>query len=332
MNSNISEISFPGLGIGPFEINNTAFTLFGHQIRWYAIIICIGIISAVFYVVFRAKQKNIKADTVMDIGIVTIPLAIIGARIYYVIFYGVSSFGEIFAIWKGGLAIYGAIIVGAVCVIVMCRVKKLSFFAFADMTAPSVMLGQAIGRWGNFMNGEAYGAETDIFCRMGLCNWRTGYKYVEVHPTFLYESLWNFIGFALINIFYHKRKFHGEVLFWYVGWYGLGRTFIELLRQDSLYMGSIRVSSLLGLICFLVCAPLIVILRVKHAKKVKAGEIEKDDLCHIAYLLGIDKVKKTEKSREKQKTEDELEEELDKAAAKDAAEDEKTEDANGSAD
>jgi len=292
MNSNISEISFPGLGIGTFEVNNTAFTVFGHQIKWYALIICVGIIAAVFYVMYRAKRGGVSTDTVIDIGIVTVPLAIFGARIYYVIFYGVSSFGEIFAIWKGGLAIYGAIIVGALCVIIMCKVKKISFFMFADFTAPGVMLGQLIGRWGNFMNGEAFGAETDIFCRMGLCNSRTGYKTVFVHPTFLYESLWNLIGFVLINIFYNKRKFHGEVLLWYVGWYGLGRTFIEMLRQDSLYLGSIRVSSLLGFICFAVCLPIIVILRVKHAKMVKAGVIEKDDICHIAFLLGIDKTKK----------------------------------------
>ena len=311
MNSNISEISFPGLGIGPFEVNNTAFTVFGHPIRWYALIICLGIIAAVIYVLYRAKQKNISTETVMDVTIVTVPIAIIGARIYYVIFYGVSSFGEIFAIWNGGLAIYGAIIAGALSVMVMCKIKKINFFSFVDMTAPAVMLGQLIGRWGNFMNGEAYGAETDIFCRMGLCNWRTGYRTIYVHPTFLYESLWNLIGFILINIFYNKRKFNGEVLLWYVGWYGFGRTFIELLRQDSLYLGNIRISSLLGLLCFAVCLPLVIILRVKHSQKVKAGVIEKDDICNIGFLLGFDDTKKTEKATDKEKSDDEIDAESD---------------------
>ena len=294
MSSNISEVSFPGLGLGPFELNNTAFTIFGRDVKWYGIIVCIGIIAAFSYFMFRARKAGIKSDTVVDMTLVTVPLGIIGARLYYVIFYGVSSFKEIFEIWNGGLAIYGGIIVGAICVIVMCRIKKVKFFAFADMIAPGVMLGQLIGRWGNFMNGEAFGAETNVFIRMGLNNWHTGYKYIEVHPTFLYESLWNLLGFALINLFYKKRKFNGEAFLWYVAWYGLGRTFIELLRQDSLYMGSIRVSSLLGAICFAVCMPIIIILHVRHAKLVKAGVCGKDDIMDITTLLGITKQKKAE--------------------------------------
>lgn len=294
MSSNISEVSFPGLGLGPFELNNTAFTVFGRDVKWYGIIVCIGIIAAFSYFMFRARKAGIKSDTVVDMTLVTVPLGIIGARLYFVIFYGVDSFKEIFEIWNGGLAIYGGIIVGAICVIVMCRIKKVKFFAFADMIAPGVMLGQLIGRWGNFMNGEAFGAETNVFIRMGLNNWHTGYNYVEVHPTFLYESLWNLLGFALINLFYKKRKFNGEAFLWYVAWYGLGRTFIELLRQDSLYMGSIRVSSLLGAICFAVCLPIIIILHVRHAKLVKAGVCEKSEIMDITTLLGITKAKKAE--------------------------------------
>ena len=282
------------MGLGPFELNNTAFTVFGRDVKWYGIIVCIGIIAAFSYFMFRARKAGIKSDTVVDMTLVTVPLGIIGARLYFVIFYGVDSFKEIFEIWNGGLAIYGGIIVGAICVIVMCRIKKVKFFAFADMIAPGVMLGQLIGRWGNFMNGEAFGAETNVFIRMGLNNWHTGYNYVEVHPTFLYESLWNLLGFALINLFYKKRKFNGEAFLWYVAWYGLGRTFIELLRQDSLYMGSIRVSSLLGAICFAVCLPIIIILHVRHAKLVKAGVCEKSEIMDITTLLGITKAKKAE--------------------------------------
>ena len=293
MSTNISEVSFPGLGIGPFDLNNTAFTLFGRDVKWYGIIVCIGIISAFMYFMYRAKKAGIKPDTVIDMTLVTVPIGIIGARLYFVIFYGVPI-KEIFEIWNGGLAIYGGIIFGAITVIVMCRIKKVKFFAFADMIAPGVMLGQLIGRWGNFMNGEAYGAETTSFIRMGLCNWHTGYQYIEVHPTFLYESLWNLIGFALINLFYKKRKFNGEMFLWYVAWYGLGRTFIELLRQDSLYMGGIRVSSLLGAICFAVCLPFIIVMHVKHVKFVKAGVVEKDEIMDITALLGFTKHKKDE--------------------------------------
>lgn len=292
MSSNISEVSFPGLGIGPFDLNSTAFTVFGREVKWYGIIICIGIIAAFSYFMYRAKKAGIKSDTVVDMTLVTVPIGIIGARLYFVVFYGVNSFKEIFEIWNGGLAIYGGVIFGAITVIVMCRIKKVKFFAFADMIAPGVMLGQLIGRWGNFMNGEAFGAETSVFIRMGLRNWHTGYEYVEVHPTFLYESLWNLLGFALINIFYKKRKFNGEAFLWYVAWYGLGRTFIELLRQDSLYMGGVRVSSLLGAICFAVTLPFIIVLHVRHAKLVKAGEIGKSDIIDITTLLGIPSRKK----------------------------------------
>lgn len=284
----ISKISFPGLGIGEFEVSDTAFTVFGHEIKWYGIIIAIGMICAFSYFLFRAKRAGIKADTVIDFTLFTIPIGVIGARLYFVVFYGVP-FADIYKIWEGGLAIYGGIIFGAATVIIMCRIKKVKFFALADMIVLGVMIAQAIGRWGNFMNGEAFGSETDAFCRMGLNNWHTGYQTIFVHPTFLYESLWNVIGFILINIFYKKRKFNGEILAWYVGWYGLGRTFIELLRTDSLYIGGsgIRVSSLVGAICFAVCLPLVILMRVKHAQKVKAGKIDKDDISDMAFLLDL---------------------------------------------
>ena len=328
MSTNISEVSFPGLGIGPFDLNNTAFTVFGREVKWYGIIVCIGIISAFLYFMYRAKKAGIKPDTVIDMTLVTVPIGIIGARLYFVIFYGVGSFKEIFEIWNGGLAIYGGIIFGAITVIVMCRIKKVKFFAFADMIAPGVMLGQLIGRWGNFTNGEAFGAETNVFIRMGLCNWHTGYNYIEVHPTFLYESLWNLLGFALINLFYKKRKFNGEAFLWYVAWYGLGRTFIELLRQDSLYMGSIRVSSLLGAICFAICLPFIIVMHVKHMKFVKAGVVEKDEIMDITSLLGFTKHKKDEMMNTDEIEVAESEKDAAEAAGDGAATDE-TEDGDG---
>ena len=273
MDWNISEISFPGFGIGPFEINNTAFTLFGLEVKWYGIIICLGIISGFLYFMFRAKQNGIVEDTVLDITLVTVPVAVMGARIYFVVFYGVPL-RELFAIRNGGLAIYGGVIFGVLAVLIMTKIKKLKFFAFADMIIPGVMLGQIIGRWGNFANGEAYGSETASLFRMGLCNYSTGFETIFVHPTFLYESLWNLVGFVLINVFYKKKKFNGEIFLWYAGWYGLGRTFIELLRTDSLYLGGIKVSSLVGLVCFAVALPLVIMLRVKRSERVKAGDYD----------------------------------------------------------
>ena len=236
-------------------------------------------------IIGRAKQNGIVEDTVLDITLVTVPVAVLGARIYFVVFYGVPL-RELFAIRNGGLAIYGGVIFGVLAVLIMTKIKKVKFFAFADMIIPGVMLGQIIGRWGNFTNGEAFGSETESLFRMGLCNRNTGFETIFVHPTFLYESLWNLVGFILINVFYKKKKFNGEVFLWYAGWYGLGRTFIELLRTDSLYLGGIKVSSLVGLVCFAVALPLGIMLRVKLAQKVKAGDLSGDGVFDITDILG----------------------------------------------
>lgn len=295
----MSEISFPGLGIDTFHIDSTAIEFSigskDFSIKWYGIIICFGIICAFLYFMMRAKQVGISSDTVVDFTIVTVPTAVIGARVYFVVFFGgYDTFWQMIAIWNGGLAIYGAIIFGAAAVIIMCRIKKVKFFAFADMIGPAVMLGQAIGRWGNFCNGEAFGSETTSFIRMGLKSSWTGYDYVEVHPTFLYESLWNLIGFVLINVFYKHRRFNGEAFLWYVAWYGFGRTFIELLRTDSLYLGSVRVSSLLGLVCFVVVTPIIIYGRIKSKKLAATGYTGLVDLTDIFGLKRKARAEKTE--------------------------------------
>ncbi len=291
----VSKLSFPGLGIPEFSVDRVAFEInigsLKLNVTWYGMIICLGIILAFCYVVFRAGQIGINLDTILDFALFTVPLAILGARLYYVIF-NPSEFGsfyDVIAIWEGGLAIYGAIIVGAIVVFSVAKYKKIPFMVMADMAAPAVMLGQLIGRWGNFMNGEAFGAETTLPWRMGVCNRLTGFETLYVHPTFLYESLWNLIGFVLINIFYKKRKFNGEILLFYVSWYGFGRAFIETLRQDSLYLGNtnIRVSSLLGALCALVFIPLWVFLRVRYAKMVREGKISPTELADITVLLGI---------------------------------------------
>ena len=295
--------SFPGLGIGEHTMNQVAFTvpIFGGlEVRWYGVILLLGIIAGFAHVMWRCKYEGISTDDVLDFTLITVIMAIFGARFYYVVTtfkYGMyHSFLDVIAIWEGGIAIYGAVSFGALSLFLVSRYKKYDrdkMWRMFDMTAPGVLAGQAIGRWGNFVNGEAHGIETseNFFLRMGLREYGVWYYY---HPTFLYESLWNLLGFALINLFYKKRKFNGEAFLWYVAWYGLGRTFIELLRQDSLYMGSIRVSSLLGAICFAVCMPIIIILHVRHAKLVKAGVCEKNEIMDITTLLGITKQKKAE--------------------------------------
>ena len=271
----ITHISFPGLGIEEFSVNSVAFTVFGHPVAWYGIIITCGIILATLYVLYRAKQEGISGDDILDLGIYTVLFSVLGARIFFVLtsLDKFDSFGEIFMIWEGGLAIYGAIIAGAITVFVYCRLKKRSYFRFLDMIGPAVMLGQIVGRWGNFMNGEAHGGETDIFCRMGLRFSEYG-STVYYHPTFLYESLWNLIGFILINVFYKKKQYDGQVVLWYLTWYGFGRMFIEQLRTDSLYLlGSaypywfLKISSLIGLGCFLLFGGILVYCAVKKFRR-----------------------------------------------------------------
>lgn len=182
-----SNISFPGLGIGEFRLNNVAFTIFGRPVMWYGVIICIGIILAFIYFAYRAGKAKIKLDDVIDTTLIAVPSAIVGARLYYVIFYGnVHSFYDVIAIWNGGLAIYGGIIGGMIAVILVAKHKKIDFFKYADMIIPAVMIGQILGRWGNFFNGEAYGGLVSpshplYFLRMGLQNGNTMHEIGRAH-------------------------------------------------------------------------------------------------------------------------------------------------------
>lgn len=258
----ISQISFPGLGIEPFSLDSVAFRIFDFSVAFYGVIITLGIVLATLYVIWRAKQNGITADTILDIALLVVPCGVVGARLYYVLtsLDRFDSFGEIFDIRSGGLAIYGGIIGGAIAVIIMARLKKINFFLLADMITPAVLIGQILGRWGNFFNAEAYGSATELPWRMGLLK---GGEWIYVHPTFLYESLWNLLGLVLINIFYgfkkgktHK-KYDGQIFLMVFAWYGFGRMFIEGLRTDSLYVGPFRISQVLGLLFFLVGAGLL---------------------------------------------------------------------------
>ena len=274
-------MSFPGLGIGEFVVNKVAFTLpilGGLEIRWYGLIITVGMILAVLYAWLRTKEIGVSFDDLLDYAIFAILSGVLGARLYYVIMKGgYTSLGEIFAIWNGGLAIYGGVIGGALAVYGVCRYKKMSFGKMADCIIPGVMIAQALGRWGNFFNGEAHGgvvAEGSplYFLRMGLYpNEIAGVSGMAyVHPTFFYESAWNVIGFVLINLLYKKKSFDGEVLFWYMAWYGFGRMFIEGLRTDSLMLGPFRISQLIGFLCFIVGTAMVISMRVIAYRKGKA--------------------------------------------------------------
>ncbi len=268
-------IAFPGLGIEPFTVNPVAFTipLFGGlEVRWYGLIITTGIILAFLYCAFRAKQEGIVFDDVLDIALFTVIFAIIGARAYYVLtsLEKYDSFYEMIAIWEGGIAIYGAVIAGAITIWAVCRYKKLSALKMLDATAPAVMIGQILGRWGNFFNGEAHGpvvTEGSLFysLRMGLyphdIEGVRGMAYV--HPTFLYESVWNLVGFVLIHFLYQKKKFDGQVVLMYITWYGFGRMLIEGLRTDSLYVGVFRISQVVGFLCFAIGAILLTVNLIK---------------------------------------------------------------------
>ena len=256
---NYSTISFPSLGfswdparsisIGPLTIN------------FYGLIIAVGLMLAVIYGCKRAKQFGMSVDDLTDGVLVIVPFAIICARLYYCIFSWEDYADDpisILYIWKGGLAIYGGVIGAAIGIVVFSLVKKIKVGAVLDITSLGFLIGQSIGRWGNFFNREAFGAETDSFLRMGLTHKITG-EITYFHPTFLYESVWNALGFVLLHFLSKKRKFDGQIALGYLAWYGLGRTFIEGLRLDSLYWGSFRVSQLLAAVtCFVGVALLMV--------------------------------------------------------------------------
>lgn len=255
-------ISFPGL-FGDWSINPSPVAIpIMNGVRWYGIIICAGLILAVLFCCRQGKKYGITEDNIYDMMIWQIPLCILGARLYYVVFYldmfrnadGGLNWGKMVAIWDGGLAIYGAVITAFFVLLIFCRRKKLSFGAFADLGVMGLLIGQAVGRWGNFVNREVFGGETTLPWRMRV--WVSATEYIEVHPTFLYESLWNLIGLLLIVFVISKaRTFDGENTCFYFIWYGLGRAWIEGLRTDSLYLfgwelfgAPIRVSQLFALL------------------------------------------------------------------------------------
>lgn len=262
-----SPITFPNLGI-TVNPSPVAFTVFGKDIYWYGIIIACGFVLAALYMMKRAKCFGLTDDDVLDMLLWAVPIGMVCARAYYCIFYW-ELFRDnpisVLYIWEGGLAIYGGVIGGAITLLVVAKVKKIPAPVLLDVAALGVIIGQFCGRWGNFMNREAYGALTDSFLKMGLVNAAGEVAYY--HPTFLYESVWNLVGFVALHFYVRRRKFDGEIFLLYMAWYGLGRAWIEGLRTDSLYLFStgIRVSQLLAAVFF--AAALAVLLLVHIRKK-----------------------------------------------------------------
>lgn len=279
----IPEIWFPNLGIKIQHLSRVAITIFNIDIYWYAIIIVTGILCGLLLAQHEAKRTNQNPDIYWDFTIIAIFVSVICARLYYVIFSWDSyknNLIKIFAIREGGLAIYGGIIGGAITAIIFCKLRNIKLGVLADVAAPSLLLGQIIGRWGNFVNREAFGGYTDslfalrykleqvsnvppsVFDKKILYN---GVEYIQVQPTFLYESLWNLIIFILLMLYKKNKKFDGEIFILYLLGYSLGRVWIEGLRTDQLMLGStsIAVSQLLSAILIVITIILLIYKKIK---------------------------------------------------------------------
>lgn len=270
-----NHIAFPGLGI-ELDINRVAFEIFDKPIYWYAIIIASGFLLAVYYGMKRSREFNLDEDNITGMLMVAAPLAIVCARLYYVIFefdQYKDDLLSILYIWNGGIAIYGAIIGALLGVIIYCSFKKMKIRNFLDIGALGLMIGQSVGRWGNFVNAEAYGGETSLLWRMEIYDAAARAR-ICVHPTFLYESLWNVLGFVILHFYSKKRKFNGEVFCLYVLWYGIGRAMIEGLRTDSLYFfgTGIRTSQMLAILTALAAVVVLVYNYKKIKSEVKTNE------------------------------------------------------------
>ena len=265
-------ISFPSLGLEFDPIRELSIGPL--NIHLYGLIIGLGMILGAVYAMKRSERFGINEDLVLDGFLWIAPFAIVCARIYYCVFawdqYADNPISVLY-IWEGGIAVYGSIIGAIVGILVFCKVKKVDVTAALDLIAVAFLIGQFIGRWGNFFNREAFGGETDSFLRMGLYNAYTGVTTYH-HPTFLYESLWNMVGFVILHFASNKRKYDGQIALGYVTWYGLGRFWIEGLRTDSLYIPetTIRVSQLLAVVS---CATAGIILVYQAMKPHDPGKL-----------------------------------------------------------
>jgi len=259
-----------------------SFEIFGLDIYFYGLIIALAYAVAGIYLYRRKKEFSLTRDNVLDLLLLAVIFGLIGARVYYVLFSLDEYIGQpwhaLFNVRQGGLAIYGGIIGSAAAILVYCKIKKLNLYKTLDIVGPSVMIGQAIGRWGNFFNREAHGTETKMPWGMGLE--QSDGSFIYYHPTFLYECLWNVLGFVLLHLYSKKAKhrYNGQLFLMYICWYGFGRMIIEGLRTDSLMAGEIRVSQLLAAVLFAVSFAALAAFRIRkkgyEPEPVTAAEVE----------------------------------------------------------
>lgn len=287
MEQTANTVSFPGLGLD-FEVNRVAFSIGDLPVYWYGILIALGFILAILYVSRRAREFGVDADRMLDVILGGAIGGIVGARAYYVIlqwdYYG-QNLSQIFNTRSGGMAIYGGLIGGVLIGLLMCKIRRVKFMPALDLVVGGFLIGQGIGRWGNFVNIEAFGANTSLPWGMSssvITDYLTQHEAeleaigmdidpnMPVHPTFLYESLWCLLGFAFIAWYTRRRKFDGELTLLYMMWYGAGRAVIEGLRTDSLMIlgTSLRASQVLAAAMAVVAA---IIWIVKTSKVKKAG-------------------------------------------------------------
>ena len=230
-------------------MDKVAFTIFGIDIMWYGVLMSLGMILGSLIAMKEAKRVDLKEDDILDLAIFAIPLGLLGARLYYVLFnldYYLENPSQILNFRGGGMAIHGALITGFLTGYIFCKIRKLDFFKMADTVILGMPLAQSIGRWGNFVNQEDHGGPTDL-------PWGIMVDGVKVHPTFLYESIWDLGIFIFLVMFRKNKKYDGQVLFYYIGLYSLGRFFIEGLRTDSLMIGPLRMAQVISLV-FILCA------------------------------------------------------------------------------
>ncbi|MBQ9376134.1 MAG: prolipoprotein diacylglyceryl transferase [Ruminococcus sp.] len=327
LRDNHDKVCFPNFGSGNnilkkgFTLDRVMFKIPGtdFEIYWYGFLIALGILIGMIYGFKRMRSFGIDPDRATDSVIGGLIGAIVGARLYYIIFSDEMKMSEFFNFRQGGLAIYGGIIGALLIGGIIAKLRKLKLTALLDVAAPCFLIGQAIGRWGNFFNQEAFGSNTSL--PWGMMSWNTmsflaendniggtASVYAPVHPCFLYESLWCIIGFVILHIYSKHRKFDGEVFLMYIGWYGLGRFFIEAMRTDSLYLGNIKISQLLAALCVIATIILIIIFR---------GVFKRRGDYQFFYETELSKqqLEKANKNAEMQKEKKELKKKIKEAKA-----------------
>ena len=273
-------VEFPGLGL-EFDISRVAFYIGSMPIYWYGIVIGLGFALALVFAFANAKRFGIDADRMTDVIILTTICAVLCARAYYVIFapFEYQSFWDMINIRDGGLAIYGGVIGAVIFGVLFCKLRKVPVFPMMDLAAMGFLIGQGLGRWGNFFNQEAFGTNTTLPWGMysdGTAAYLSGMQAtlaaqgitvepaMPVHPTFLYESIWCLLGFVLLALYIPRRRFHGEIALMYAVWYGAERCLVEGLRTDSLMLGGVRISQLVAGVSVVAALALLVCLRRKY--------------------------------------------------------------------